>query len=279
MKTRCIILFAVIAVAIFGSLFFLARNHFKKLLPWFNSELIYFEEKKYQNEPETPHLPNALKVPIFIYHSVRPHVARESKLQDAYDITPELLEQQLAYLKDNNYTTITLDDLVRDLNNSTTSPITKPVILTFDDGWENQYHYAFPILKKYHMTATFYIFTNPIGKKPHFLTWNQIKEMDDAGMTIAAHTITHPYLQKISDAQLRREIFKSKQILEKHLEHPVLHFSSPFGFSDTNIEALLKGAGYRTGRTTYKGVYQDDPWRLRGILVSDSFDNFVEVLK
>lgn len=276
---RVFLVIAMLAVA--GSLFFLIRNYFKNFTFESGFELAAIVEEIRQNEStaSSVQMQSALKVPIFIYHSVRPHISRESKWQDAYDITPELLERQLAYIKEHGYTTITLDDLMRDFESGTTSPVTKPVILTFDDGWENQYKYAFPLLKKYNAVAVFYIFTNPISKKQHFLTWDQIAEMDSAGMTIASHTLTHPYLQKLTKAQLKIEFLKSKQILEDHLGHPILHFASPFGFSNISIEALLKEAGYRTGRTTYKGIYQDNPMRLLGVLVDDNFDDFVKALK
>ncbi len=232
----------------------------------------------FQSLPEEKPAPAAVKVPIFIYHSVRPHIAGESAMQDAYDVTPELLERELAYLRDNGYTTITPDTLAADLKAGTTSP-TKPVMLTFDDGWENQYKYAFPLLKKYHATATFYIYTNPISKQKHFLTWEEVKEMSDAGMTIGDHTLSHPYLKKLPLDAFKREVTESKTIIEQHIGKPVVHFASPFGFTDADIMQILGQAGYATARTTYKGVYQDNALRLRGILVTDSFDYFISQLK
>ncbi len=236
-------------------------------------------EVYFQTLPEETPLPAAVKVPIFIYHSVRPHIAGESSKQDAYDITPELLEQELVYLRDNGYTTITPDTLAADIKAGTTSPIAKPVMLTFDDGWENQYTYAFPLLKKYNVTATFYVYTNPISKQKHFFTWDEIKEMSDAGMTIADHTLSHPYLKKLPLDEFRREVTESKAILEQHLGKPVTHFASPFGYTDADFIQILGQAGYTTARTTYKGVYQDNALRLRGILTTDSMDYFVSMLK
>lgn len=237
-------------------------------------------EEAFQNEPEKPPTAGSIKVPIFIYHSVRPHMSGESKRQDAYDITPELLEEQLAYLHDHGYTALTLNELVRDLALGTTAPVTKPVILTFDDGWKNQYRYAFPLLKKYHLTATFYIYTKPIGTKKHFLTWDQVGEMDAAGMTIGSHTLTHPYLKGLSETELKKEIGESKKIIETQLKKPVLHFASPFGYSSPEIVRLLQEAGYKTARTTYRGIFHDtdDALTLRGILVTDNFSDFVAVL-
>ncbi len=234
-------------------------------------------ESQFQNLPEEAPGPGALKIPIFIYHSVRPYYAGESKIQNQYDITPELFEQQLKYLHDNGYTTITLDELAMDMKHGALPPATKPVVLTFDDGWHNQYAYAFPLLKKYGATATFFIYTNSIGKR-HFLTWGELKDMDAAGMTIGDHTLSHPYFKTLPLDKVTVEVTESKKIIERELGKPVTHFASPFGYSNPAIIAILKAAGYTTARTTYKGVYQDNPLRLYGILVSDDLNDFVKEL-
>ncbi len=282
-KPGTIIFFLFLFLVLLGGIYFIIEKESVKDL--FGSSLenseFAFLEQAFQNEPEKEPTPDSLKIPIFIYHSVRRHIAGESKIQEAYDITPELFEKQLKYLQDNGYTTITLDDLVHDIEQGTTTPVTKPVILTFDDGWRNQYRNAFPLLKKYHMTATFYVYTNPIGKKKHFLTWDQLKEMDAAGMTITSHTLSHPYLKLLSTDELTHEIVESKKILEAELKKPIRHFASPFGYTNSEVVTILKEAGYLTGRTTRKGVYhaKSDLLKLRGILINDDFSDFVHSLE
>ena len=128
-------------------------------------------EEAYQAAPIATTTTPSVRIPIFIYHSVRPEYSKETRVQHEYSITPQLFEQQLQYLHDNGFTVISMNELVHDVQNATTSGIAKPVVLTFDDGWENQYVYAFPLLKKYNATATFYIYTNPIGKNKKFLTF------------------------------------------------------------------------------------------------------------
>ncbi|MDB5194032.1 MAG: polysaccharide deacetylase [Parcubacteria group bacterium] len=237
-------------------------------------------EAAYQGLPEASPVAGSVKVPIIIYHSVRPYIPNEDALQDAYDVTPELLESELAYLKNNGYTAISLDQLELLASGATTTP-SKPVVLTFDDGWRNQYKYAFPLLKKYGDTATFYIYTNPIVHNlPHYLTWDMVREMDASGMTIASHTLTHPYLSKLTPEELRKEIQGSKILIEENLGKPVKHFASPFGYTNAEIQGIVKDAGYETARTTYKGIYhsKDDLLKLTGILAGDSLSGFVKSL-
>ncbi len=234
-------------------------------------------EKSFQNEPEETPLPGALKIPILIYHSVRPINQNDSAELKAYEISPQLFERQLKYLKNNGFTAISLDDVANDLKNGTTTPGQKPVVLTFDDGWQNQYKYAFPLLKKYGMQATFYIFTNSINKN-HFLSTSNIEEMENAGMIFESHSVSHPFFKNLQLDQVNIEMTNSKKTLEAILGKPVNHFASPYGYSNSDLIDLAKDAGYLTYRTTYKGVYQDNPLRLRGILVTASFPYFVQEL-
>ncbi len=235
--------------------------------------------KASQPAPIVTQDPIPLRIPIFIYHSVRPHIPGESKVKDAYDITPELLEKQLRYLQDNGYTVVTLDDVLRYFEQGNTAPVAKPVVLTFDDGCDNQYQYAFPLLKKYKVPGVFFIYPNPISRARHFLTWAQIQEMHAAGMRIGSHSFTHPYFHKATQEELKKELSLSKSILEKRLGVPVIHFATPFGYSDANIQTLVKEAGYKTSRIIYKDAQQTNLFELHGILVSDSFANFVHSLK
>jgi peptidoglycan/xylan/chitin deacetylase (PgdA/CDA1 family) len=146
----------------------------------------------------------------------------------------------------------------------------KPLAITFDDGWDNQYTYAFPLLTKYHDVATFYLFTNPIGKVEHYLTWEQLKDMQAAGNVVGSHTVMHPYLNKLTPDELMHELTASKATIEEHLGTPVVHFAYPFGYHDQTVEAALATAGYATGRTLDKHVVQTDPLALGGVLATSN---------
>ncbi len=220
-----------------------------------------------------------VRVPIFIYHSVYPDFGGESKSQKNYSVTPEEFDIQLKYLKDNGYTPVSLDDLERFVREGTTT-VPKPVVLTFDDGWKNEFANAFPLLKKYGFTATFFIFTNPIGKDSRFMTWEDVKELDAAGMTIGDHTLTHPYLTKLPIEKERAEVFESKKKLEEKLGKRVTHFATPFGQSNEQLIRLLREAGFTTGRTTYWGAMhsKEDLMSLSGFLVERDIKKFEAIL-
>jgi len=234
---------------------------------------------KEQPKNEAP-ASGAIKVPILVYHSMSPYYPSESEYVKKFDVEPDNFDKQMRYLKENGYTVIPFDSLIRYFSDNLSLP-KKPIILTFDDGWESQYRYAFPILKKYNNTATFFIFTNAIGHK-HFLTWPQIKEFVAAGMTIGGHTKSHPYLYKITDKnELYKEIVESKKILEGNLPKKIDIFAYPFGHYNEEIIKILKENGFRAARTDgYKGVFHtsNDLFTLKSIDANNDLTKFIEAL-
>lgn len=228
--------------------------------------------------------PFSLKVPVIIYHSVRPYMEGESQYQDLYDVTPELLEQELTYIEEHGYHPILMRDVDAYWRGATSSLPEKPVILSFDDGWKNQYDYAYPLLQKHGMKAVFFIFTNPMDyKKDHWMSWDNIIELDRAGMEIGGHTRTHPYLTKIAhdDNKLDYEIAQPKLIIEKRLGHPISSFAYPFGLTSEAVEVAVARAGYQIARTTISGVWNDPQHRLEfhGTLSSDKLKQFEALLQ
>lgn len=200
-----------------------------------------------------PLMGQTITVPVIVYHSIRPGYSGETDMVKRYTTNPDIFEKELIYLKEKNYNVISFDEMLKYFD--TGKPLReKSVILTFDDGWESQYKYAFPLLKKYGFTGTFFIFTNAIGHK-HFMTWDQIKEMDAAGMIIGGHTKTHPYLTKIIDPnKLADEINGGKKIIEEHLGKTIQTFAYPFGLYNDAVVQAVRDAGYRIGRTSSVGI-------------------------
>lgn len=194
-----------------------------------------------------------ITVPIMIYH-----------------YTPDNFESQLQHLIQKGYTTIDLDTLAQAINSKNVILPAKPIVLTFDDGFENQMQ-AFDLLKKYHMKATYYIITagdasnycigagrkydQPKGCGDAYLSWDQIRELDVSGLiTIAAHTVDHLNLPAQSPEMQRFQIFEGKQQLETQLGHGVKHFAFPYGSYNAATVALVKEAGFVTAVSTLPGT-------------------------
>jgi peptidoglycan/xylan/chitin deacetylase (PgdA/CDA1 family) len=211
--------------------------------------------------------PGQVDCPILIFHSVRPYERRDRRMARSFIATPDTLENELAYLRSNGYQSVSFYDLANHLLIGSPLP-PKPVIISFDDGWESQYVYALPLLKKYSFTATFFIYTNAPGVK-NYMSWNQIKALSAAGMEVGCHSKSHPYLTRLKrDADLRREILLPKRILETHLGKAVTVYAYPFGLYNGRAVAMVKEAGYLCARTTYPGISHapDQLFTLTGLI-------------
>ncbi len=204
-------------------------------------------------EPQQPADASSSKkidVPVLVYHVVRPSYPSDSAAVRAIAVTPETFDAEMGYLASAGYRIVKFSDLEAYFASSTPLP-PKPVILSFDDGWGDQFAYAFPVLEKYRYPATFFVFTNAIDR-PGFLTWDDLHALAAAGMTIGAHSRPHPYLTSIaSESKLWSEIDGSRRLLEKELGLPVNEFAYPFGRYDAAIVSLVRKSGYRSARGDY----------------------------
>ena len=218
-------------------------------------------------------------VPILIYHSIRPYIPSDTSAVRRYIATPETLEKELAYLRDNGFTSITFDDLARHLTNGALLPA-NPVIISFDDDWESQFTYALPLLKKYGFTATFYIWVAVVGLK-HHMTWDEVKSLAAEGMQIGCHTITHPVLTRVkSNDVLRNEILGAKQKIEAHIGTQVTSIAYPFGQYNERVVAMVREAGFTSARSTWPGVVHSSEglWSLTGLIRTESTASLVETM-
>ena len=141
-------------------------------------------------------IPEGYQVPVLMYHAVSDFMWGIPELF----VSPSTLEEQLQALVENGYTAITFEDLDR------IDEIEKPVLLTFDDGYDDNYTELFPLLKKYNVKATVFVIVDDIGGY-HKLTREQIREMSDSGLvSIQSHTMSHGYLDEMSWDRLYREL-------------------------------------------------------------------------
>lgn len=192
-----------------------------------------------------------LYVPILMYH----HIG-DSYDQAAADLTvsPQNFEAQVKYFKESGYNSVTLKEAYNAFENSAALP-SKPIVFTFDDGYEDAFVNAVPILKKYGYVGSFAIATELLGR-PSYGVWNDVFYAKDQGMEIISHSENHLDLTKpiYSKDDLYREIFLSKQILEEKLGTSIDFFVYPYGRFNQTVEQMIKDAGYKMALTTEFGT-------------------------
>jgi len=185
-------------------------------------------------------------IPILTYHKFC-----TGDSQDVYTIHITRFEQQMAYLKNNGYLVISIAQLLQCIENNIFPE--KPVIITIDDGFKSVYSLAFPVLKEYGFPATLFLYTDFIGNGPNQLSWQEIREMIDAGMEIGSHTLSHSNLLNMKKKEshmdylkrINQEILLSREILERNTGSLVQSFAYPYGVYSQEIKMLAKQAGYQ----------------------------------
>jgi peptidoglycan/xylan/chitin deacetylase (PgdA/CDA1 family) len=195
-------------------------------------------------------------IPILMYHYVRTVTDPNDTIGVNLSVTPEKFAAQMQYLADNGYTTLTMGEVHAILAGALPLP-TKPIALTFDDGYRDFYTAAWPVLKRHNFKATNYVVTSVIGLEP-YMTWAMIQELDATGLIeIGAHTRTHPDLRAMGKDKRWDEIVGSKAILEEGLGHPVGSFCYPAGYYTAEVLADVRRAGYISAVTTTYGSKQN----------------------
>lgn len=208
------------------------KNHLKKAAVWAVCA------------PMRGVLPGAAAV---MYHSINPVAHRQS-------ITPAVFRQHLAFLRDNNFLSVTASNLLPTL----TSRKQKVVCLTFDDGFVDNYEFAVPLLREFNCAATFFVPTNFIGAPsilPEFSGMNlgQLTEVaNDPLFEIGSHALSHPRLSTLPAPQAEQEIRESKKVLEEILGRPVTSFAYPYGDFSPREVASAKSAGYAIAFSTVR---------------------------
>lgn len=212
-------------------------------------------------------------VPIIMYHYFDP----KSLSTDKLNVKPASFERQARFLKTHNYNVVPLERIARMIRDNEKIP-PKTIAITMDDGYKNNYTHAFPILKKYALPATIFLIVNEIDRPQNDrLGWNEIKEMQDSGLvTFGSHTLgPEPLINIKSEAELKRQIFDSKMVLEERLGRKVSTFSYPEGFFDDKIRKLVTEAGYDLAVAVMPGKSYpgNDVFALKRLMISPSSDN------
>lgn len=197
-------------------------------------------------------------IPVLNYHQV------EQKNGNPLTLWPDQFEAQMAYLAEEGYTPITIDEMMDALENGAPLP-EKPVIITFDDGYADNYEYAYPILKKYGFKATIFLIYDFTNTYPNYLTWDQINEMKESGLIhFESHTMTHANLAELTSVdELRHEIADSHDLLSQKLGYDMHYIAYPGGRVNAEIEEITRAAGYRGGFTVHYGLSTPEEGRYQ----------------
>lgn len=242
-------------------------------------------EKVYQREIVKK---KKYEMPVIMYHRVIKDES-EKGVHGTY-VTVEQFEEQMKYLKKKGYETVTFKDLLNNRYKQRFDKEKKWIMLTFDDGYKDNYENAFPILKKYQFKGIIYILDgieynkwdvdNPGNPEKRFTLMNQdeLLEMQNYGIEFGGHTSTHPRLAELSTEQVKSEIINSKFNIEKIIGKELLSFAYPYGSLNEEVKRIPQEAGYKFAVATDSGsiVFSDDLFEIRriGIFPTNNLFNF-----
>jgi len=222
-------------------------------------------------------------VPILIYHRVG-RLPTSSDRYPGLTVQPRVFAEQMEWLARHDFTAISVQQLFDALEWGRPGLPSRPVLITFDDGYSDVLWNAEPILHRLHMPATAFVITDRIsGHDPSFLTWNNLRGLERDGFAIGSHTVHHRNLTTLSPAQVWLELTQSRGTLQKHLGVPVNWFSYPVGAEDPAVVRLVRRAGYLLAVTEQSGFTQSarQPFLLHRdeIVRSDGLAGFTALLR
>ena len=195
-------------------------------------------------------------VPVLNYHQVN------DTEKNSLTLETEQFAAQMKYLHDAGYTTITVKEMLDAFDGGGSLP-EKPVVITFDDGYMDNYRNAFPILSRYNFKATIFLVTDYINIYPNYLTWNDAYLMQQSGLIeFESHTLSHRDFLKMSGETARLELTGSRQALKWHLKKDAKFLAYPTGVVDRKMLPLVEEAGYKAAFTVNYGLCSKDSYRL-----------------
>lgn len=202
-------------------------------------------------------------VPVLMYHKIG-IPPPGSQLQKLW-VSREQFRKQLQYLQQCRYTPITFSDVARLRREGRPLP-EKPVIITFDDGYQNNYSEAFPLLEEFRFKATFFVVVNAIGRDNFWhdpktearlpmMSWQELREMAFAGHEIASHTMNHPRLGLVDPQRAKEELQSSLQALLEKIEgdHGVFAYPYGHGADEPWLQEAVRDAGYSYACSIHQG--------------------------
>lgn len=186
-------------------------------------------------------------VPVLCYHNFDP------TSPGSMTITTQKFESQLKWLKDNGYTVIPMKELVSYLEGKTPKIPAKSVVITVDDGKLSVYKYMLPIVRKYDVPVTLFVYPSAISNASYAMTWDQLRELQKTGLfDIQSHTYWHPNFKqekkRLSPSEYQKlvhtQLASSKKVLDQKLNTNVTVLAWPYGIYDAQLEQAAADAGY-----------------------------------
>lgn len=196
---------------------------------------------------------DALRVPILMYH----HISQtpENSIGSDFFVSPDVFREHMLYLAKNNYTAIDLAQLSDALTGETELPA-NPIVLTFDDGYQDNYEHAFPVLQELGLIGTFFVITSFVGEEDGYMNWDMLKEMAENGMRIESHTSSHADLRDRTEAELRQEIGDSQRAIAQKVGQVPAFLAYPKGHYDGSVVDILAEFSYE-GAVKASSSWQD----------------------
>ena len=167
--------------------------------------------------------------------------------------------QQMDYLAGHGFHPVLLRDVYAAMGGGPPLPA-RPVAITFDDGNEDNFTIAFPILKAHGFVATFFVITDRVGRG-FKMSWSDLETMQDAGMDIESHTVSHPDLTLLDAGRLEQELAESRAALVSHLQNAPVALAYPAGAYNARVIKAARAAGYLLAVTTHHGTVLDPAQR------------------
>ncbi|MEU2286363.1 polysaccharide deacetylase family protein [Streptomyces sp. NPDC013178] len=215
------------------------------------------------------------RVPILMYHAV---AAEPNDATRALSVTPEAFGEQMALVAERGLTPLTTADLAARWRAGRALP-TRPVLITFDDGYEGVHRHALPALAKHGFPATLFVSTGWIrgaydtgGGLDTMLDWRQVRELADAGVEIGGHSHTHPQLDQIDDTTLRAQLTRCRDIVADELGALPVSFAYPYGYSSRRVRTAVRENGFAQALAVGNSLARraQGPYALRRVTVRRS---------
>ena len=205
----------------------------------------------------------ATRVQILMYHSISDNLFGKSHPYYQINTSPKVFARQMRWLRQNGYRTLDIGDMWKAIVAG--ADLSKTVVITFDDGYQDFYTSAADVMKQCGFTATIYLATDRIRDTPvriegvDYLTWREVRELHEAGIRFGSHTVTHPDLRSLGPEQIDYELGYSKEVIEQRLGAAVKSFAYPFAFPEEDknfarfLADILENLGFETGVSTILG--------------------------